>query len=106
MAGYVTAKVVEIARAMGAKEVAPFAGLRSHDATRYQSTHVQWGAIMGSSPERSVVNPFLQHWQVSNLFVLGRIGVPTEYLCESHTHHPSSHLSHRRCRHGPLSKIT
>ena len=71
-----TAKAVEIARAMGAKEVAPFSGLRSYDATRYQSTHVQGGAIMGSSPERSVVNPYLQHWQVSNLFVLGASAFP------------------------------
>ena len=25
---------------------------------------------MGSSPERSLVNPYLQHWRLSNLFVL------------------------------------
>jgi gluconate 2-dehydrogenase alpha chain len=76
MAEFVTAKAVEIARAMGAKEVTPFSGLRSYDATRYQSTHVQGGAIMGSSPETSVVNPYLQHWQVSNLFVLGASSFP------------------------------
>jgi gluconate 2-dehydrogenase alpha chain len=76
MAEFVTAKAVEIARAMGAKEVTPFSGLRSYDATRYQSTHVQGGAIMGSSPETSVVNPHLQHWQVSNLFVLGASSFP------------------------------
>jgi gluconate 2-dehydrogenase alpha chain len=56
---------------MGAKEILPFPGLRSYDATRYQSTHIQGGTIMGSSPDRSVVNPFLQHWQFSNLFILG-----------------------------------
>jgi gluconate 2-dehydrogenase alpha chain len=26
---------------------------------------------MGPSPETSVVNPYLQHWRVPNLFVLG-----------------------------------
>ena len=71
MAEYGSAKAVEIARAMGAKEVAPFAGLRQYDTRPYQSTHVQGGTIMGASPDRSVVNPYLQHWQVSNLFVLG-----------------------------------
>jgi gluconate 2-dehydrogenase alpha chain len=76
MAEFATAKAVEIAREMGAKEVTPFPGLRSYDATRYQSTHVQGGAIMGTSPDRSVVNPYLQHWQVSNLFVLGASSFP------------------------------
>ena len=71
MADFATAKAVEIARAMGAQEVNAFSGLRHYDATRYQSTHVQGGTIMGSSPQDSVVNPFLQHWQMPNLFILG-----------------------------------
>jgi gluconate 2-dehydrogenase alpha chain len=76
MAEYATAKAVEIAREMGAKEVNPFPGLRSYDATRYQSSHIQGGTIMGTVPERSVLNPHLQHWQVSNLFVLGASAFP------------------------------
>ncbi|OLB34360.1 MAG: hypothetical protein AUH11_18460 [Acidobacteria bacterium 13_2_20CM_57_17] len=76
MADYMTTKAMELAREMGAKEVNPFSGLRSYDATRYQSSHVQGGAIMGSSPESSVVNPYLQHWQLSNLFVLGASSFP------------------------------
>ena len=76
MADYMTTKAMELAREMGAKEVTPFSGLRSYDATRYQSSHVQGGAIMGSSPESSVVNPYLQHWQLSNLFVLGASSFP------------------------------
>jgi gluconate 2-dehydrogenase alpha chain len=71
MADFATAKAVEIARAMGAEEINPFSGLRHYDATRYQSTHVQGGTIMGSSPEHAVVNPYLQHWQLPNLFILG-----------------------------------
>jgi len=31
---------------------------------------------MGNSPESSVVNPYLQHWQVPNLFVLGASTIP------------------------------
>ena len=71
-----TAKAVEIAHAMGATDVTPFSGLRNYDATRYQSTHIQGGTIMGASPEHSVVSPYLQHWQISNLFVLGASAFP------------------------------
>ncbi len=71
MSDFATTKAVEIARAMNAKEINPFSGLRSYDSTRYQTTHVQGGTIMGSSPEHSVVNPYLQHWQLPNLFILG-----------------------------------
>jgi len=76
MAEFATARAVEIARVMGAKDVTSFSGLRSYDASRNQSTHIQGGTIMGSSPDRSVVNPYLQHWQVSNLFVLGASAFP------------------------------
>jgi gluconate 2-dehydrogenase alpha chain len=76
MAQFLTAKAVEIARAMGAREIAPFAGLTHYDATRYQGTHVQGGAIMGASPERAVVSPYMQHWEMQNLFVLGASAFP------------------------------
>jgi len=76
MAQFATAKAVEIAREMGAKEVTAFSGLRRYDASRYQTSHIQGGAIMGSSPHRSVVNPYLQHWHMSNLFVLGASSFP------------------------------
>jgi len=76
MAEFVTPKAVELARAMGAKEVSSFPGLKNYDADRYQFTHIQGGTIMGNSPDRSVVNPYSQHWQVSNLFVLGASTFP------------------------------
>jgi gluconate 2-dehydrogenase alpha chain len=71
MVEFSTAKAAEIARAMGAKEITPSPPLRSYDTTRYQTTHVQGGTIMGNSPENAVVNPYLQHWQLPNLFILG-----------------------------------
>jgi len=76
MADFAIAKALEIARAMGAKEIKPYPGYGHYDVTRYQSTHVQGGAIMGKSPDHSVVNPYLQHWQVPNLFVLGASSFP------------------------------
>jgi gluconate 2-dehydrogenase alpha chain len=76
MVEFMTAKGVEIARAMGAKEINVFPGYRNYDVTRYQSTHVQGGTIMATSPDRGVVNPYLQHWQIPNLFVLGASTFP------------------------------
>jgi gluconate 2-dehydrogenase alpha chain len=76
MAEWAIPKAVEIARAMGAQEVRPSAHYGHYDVTRYQSTHVQGGTIMGASPANSVVNPYLQHWQVPNLFVLGASTFP------------------------------
>ncbi|HKW32578.1 MAG TPA: GMC family oxidoreductase [Candidatus Acidoferrum sp.] len=71
MAEFATPKAVEVARAMGVREINPFPGLRSYDATHYNSTHIQGGTIMGDSPANSVVSPTLQHWQLPNLFILG-----------------------------------
>jgi gluconate 2-dehydrogenase alpha chain len=71
MADFATAKSIEIVRAMGAADFTASRGLGSYDARIYQSSHVQGGTIMGKSPETSVVNPYLQHWQLSNLFILG-----------------------------------
>jgi gluconate 2-dehydrogenase alpha chain len=37
---------------------------------------VQGGAIMGDSPANSVVNGWMQHWQIPNLFVIGASSFP------------------------------
>jgi len=50
--------------------------LERYTVTQYQSTHVNGGAIMGTSPESSVVNPWLQHWRVPNLWVVGASAFP------------------------------
>jgi len=71
MVEFATPKAVEVARAMRAREINPFPGLRSYDAVHYNSTHIQGGTIMGDSPAHSVVSPYLQHWQLPNLFILG-----------------------------------
>jgi gluconate 2-dehydrogenase alpha chain len=76
MAEFSIHKAVEVARAMGAKEINSSSGLCSYDATRYQTTHVQGGTIMGDSPAHSVVSPYLQHWQLPNLFILGGSAFP------------------------------
>ena len=102
MAEFVTPKAVELARAMGAKDITPFAGYGSYDATRYQTTHVQGGTIMGGSPERSVHKSVLTALADSESFCAGRIGVSAERFGESHTDSSGSRLSRRRCHCGSL----
>lgn len=66
----------KIAVAMGARldDTRPSRG--PYDATAYQSTHIQGGAIMGTSPQSSVVNQHLQHWQLPDLWVIGASSFP------------------------------
>ena len=67
---------VRIAREMGVKfDEEPVSRAR-YNVTNYQSTHVQGGAVMGGSQETSVVNRYLQHWDVPNLFVIGGSAFP------------------------------
>jgi gluconate 2-dehydrogenase alpha chain len=76
MVDFMNAKMVEIAHAMGAKEVNPFPSYGDYDVTRYQSTHIQGGTMMATSPDRGAVNTYTQHWDISNLFVLGASTFP------------------------------
>ncbi len=72
------AKVQEaIGAAMGARMAGGGrrVGVR-YSAVDYQSSHVSGGVIMGASPESSVVNPWLQHWRVPNLWVVGASSFP------------------------------
>jgi gluconate 2-dehydrogenase alpha chain len=65
-----------LGKAMGAK-IGVAESIGSHyGVTKYQSTHVQGGAIMGDSPEHSVLNPWLQHWRMPNLWVVGGSSFP------------------------------
>lgn len=78
MSQYVTGKAAEIAKAMNpesyqvnAKKIGTL-----YDTRFYQSTHTTGGAIMGTSPSNSVVNRYLQSWDVPNLFVIGASAFP------------------------------
>jgi gluconate 2-dehydrogenase alpha chain len=66
----------KIAPVMGAKIEPRRPQPARYNATQYQSTHIQGGAIMGTSPDTSVVNPYLQHWDVPNLWVVGASSFP------------------------------
>src|SRR5262249_9173897 len=66
----------KVAKAMGAKIFNTVQFRDRYDVTVYQSTHVQGGAIMGNSPGQAVVNKWLQHWRVPNLWVIGGSAFP------------------------------
>lgn len=73
---YTTDKAAAIGRAMGPvkMDVNPVAS--RYSIVPYQSTHNTGGAIMGADPATSVVNPYLQSWDVPNLFVVGASAFP------------------------------
>ncbi len=73
MSEYVSGKMMQVGRAMkplsiSGRIIKP--GM-SWDTREYQSTHINGGTAMGADPRTSVVNKYLQSWDVSNLFVLG-----------------------------------
>jgi gluconate 2-dehydrogenase alpha chain len=76
MSQYIADKVVEIGRAMGGKTVVRGGAKRPYTTTVYQSTHCAGGAIMGDDPKTSVVNRYLQCWDVPNVFSLGASSFP------------------------------
>jgi gluconate 2-dehydrogenase alpha chain len=78
MSHYITERLGEIARAMGAKSVTVTHRAGSYSIVPYQTTHNTGGAVMGADPGTSVVNPYLQSWDVSNLFVLGASAFPQQ----------------------------
>ncbi|MDX3905160.1 MAG: GMC family oxidoreductase [Pigmentiphaga sp.] len=76
MSQYVTGKAVEIGKAMGAKEVYGSARRSPYTITQYQTTHNTGGTVMGDDPSTSVVNRYLQSWDIPNLFVIGASNFP------------------------------
>ena len=76
MSRYMSDKLALLGKAAGAKKVRLTGPLTRYDVNTYKSTHIQGGAIMGESPATSVVNPWLQHWDASNVFVLGASAFP------------------------------
>ena len=76
MSHYVTSKAKEIAEHMGGDQVA-VGWLDDHySIVPYQTTHNTGGAIMGADPRTSVVNRYLQSWDMHNLWVVGSSAYP------------------------------
>ncbi len=76
MSQYLTKKYAEIIHAMGADQVVENPRKGPYDITSYQTSHLCGGAIMGTAPNNSALNTYMQSWDVSNLFVLGMTAFP------------------------------
>lgn len=76
MSTWLTDKYAEILQTMGARQVVKLPRKGPYDVTKYQTSHLCGGAIMGSNPSNSALNPYLQSWDVPNLFVQGATAFP------------------------------
>jgi gluconate 2-dehydrogenase alpha chain len=56
---------------MGGQQVVGSPRKPPYTTTQYQSTHNTGGTVMGADPSTSVVNRYLQSWDVHNVFVIG-----------------------------------
>jgi gluconate 2-dehydrogenase alpha chain len=76
MSAYITQKAMEIGKAMGGQQVSGGPRKGPYNVTQYQTTHNTGGTVMGSDPSTSVVNRYLQSWDVPNVFVIGASNFP------------------------------
>jgi gluconate 2-dehydrogenase alpha chain len=76
LARFATEQAQAIARAVAPARVGVHALSEHYTIVPYQSTHNCGGAVMGSDPATSVVNKYLQSWDVPNLFVVGASAFP------------------------------
>ncbi len=76
MARHLTDQAERIAKAMGGRLTDRSDLPETYSITPYQTTHNTGGAVMGADPRTSVVNKYLQSWDVHNLFVQGACVFP------------------------------
>ena len=76
MSKFVTDRAEDIAKAMHARSHHVKQRSGHYSIVPYQTTHNTGGAIMGTDPKTSVVNRYLQSWDVPNVFVLGACAFP------------------------------
>ncbi len=71
MSRFLTDKAAIVGRAMKHRSIKPNYREGHYSIVPYQTTHNTGGAAMGTDPKTSVVNRYLQSWDVPNVFVLG-----------------------------------
>jgi gluconate 2-dehydrogenase alpha chain len=76
MSSYVNDKLLTIAKAMNPRQIVANKTGKPYSVVPYSSTHNVGGAIMGADPKTSVLNKYLQSWDVSNVFVMGASAYP------------------------------
>jgi gluconate 2-dehydrogenase alpha chain len=76
LSAFITEKAAAIGRAMGGQQVVGSPRKPPYTTTQYQSTHNTGGTVMGADPSTSVVNRYLQSWDVHNVFAIGASAYP------------------------------
>jgi gluconate 2-dehydrogenase alpha chain len=76
MSAFLTEKAAGIAKAMKPRHMDANPRQGHYTIVPYQTTHNTGGAVMGVDPHTSVVNRYLQSWDVPNLFVVGSCAFP------------------------------
>lgn len=73
MSRYVTQQMLQVAKALNPESVS--VSVKNYgdnfDLRPYQTTHWAGGVAMGEEPSTSVLNRYLQSWDVSNVFAVG-----------------------------------
>lgn len=78
---FISKKIEEVGKAMNPKAMINKTDIKEYNIVPYQTTHVTGGTITGKSPENSVVNSYMQHWDMENLFVVGASNFPHNGGC-------------------------
>ncbi len=76
LSAFMRDKCADIAKAMKPSNISTGAVPGKYSIVPYQSTHNIGGAVMGADPATSVVNKYLQSWDVHNVFVVGGSAFP------------------------------
>jgi len=76
MSDFLTGKAEGVAKAMKPRSINVKGRKKPYSIVPYQTTHNTGGAVMGDDPRTSVVNRYLQSWDVPNVFVVGACNFP------------------------------
>jgi gluconate 2-dehydrogenase alpha chain len=76
MSAHLVAKAAEIAKLIAPSQMSANPKMGKYNISTYQSTHNTGGCVMGADPATSVVNKYLQSWDVPNVFVVGGSAFP------------------------------
>lgn len=89
---YASERALEIARACKPASAHARPAQAHFGVVAYNSTHNVGGAVMGADPATSVVNKYLQSWDVPNLFVVGGSAFP-----QNSSHGPTETIGMLAC---------
>jgi gluconate 2-dehydrogenase alpha chain len=71
MSDFLTGRAADVAKHMRTRSIHAKKREGHYSIVPYQTTHNTGGAVMGTDPRTSVVNRYLQSWDVPNVFVMG-----------------------------------